>query len=327
MDISVRDWMIIIGVLLIVAVLLDGYRRMRDPRRLRVSLSPVPDGDDERDDISVSHELPNGGARVLTRAETEQAAAAAALQSGAAAAQADSPPLESKAESKTVSRAESEAESETEPEAAPDEQGEPPLLTEEVPDQTLVAESTSTPGPESAALSRGVLGENLDMLQGMVADSRDEVVDSNAPAPAQEVLMLHVVAREPAGFPGDDILQVLLAYNLRFGEMDFFHRHEEAAGRGSIQFSVANMLQPGVFNIDAMSDFSTSGLIFFCSLPGPEDMMGAFEQMLETARGVAEHLGGDVLDESRSATTRQTLEHMRQRIRDLERKLLTQGKR
>ena len=65
MEISVRDWMIIIGVLLIVAVLLDGYRRMRDPNRIRVSLTRVPDGPE--DDASMSRELPNGGARVKPR--------------------------------------------------------------------------------------------------------------------------------------------------------------------------------------------------------------------------------------------------------------------
>ena len=104
--------------------------------------------------------------------------------------------------------------------------------------------------------------------------------------------------------------------------MNFFHRHQQSAGRGAIQFSVANMLQPGVFDIDAMSGFSTPGLIFFATLPGPEDMMGAFNLMVETAQGVAENLDGDMLDESRSVATRQTLEHMRQRIRDLERRML-----
>ena len=79
---SVRDWMIIIGLLLIVAVLLDGYRRMRDPRRIRVSLKRVPDGPEA--DKHVSSELPNGGARVLNRdgaaAEPVRADAAGAAE-------------------------------------------------------------------------------------------------------------------------------------------------------------------------------------------------------------------------------------------------------
>ena len=63
-------------------------------------------------------------------------------------------------------------------------------------------------------------------------------------------------------------------------------------------------------------------VVFFLTLPGPEDMMQAFDYMLETAQAVSRNLGGDVLDESRSVMTRQTLEHCRQQIRDLERRML-----
>jgi cell division protein ZipA len=279
MDISVRDWMIIIGVLLIVAVLLDGYRRMRgDPNRVRVSLTPVAGEDEDGDDdVLMRGELPNGGARVIGR-DDEDVGPGEELATPEAAAKLD----------------------------------EPPLLTDAAPED----------GDERREPASG---ENLDLLDGIVPGSED---DSEPTAAVDSVvLLLHVVARDEAGLAGDDILQVLLAYEMRFGEMNFFHRHEEAAGRGRVLFSVANMRQPGVFDIDAMAEFTTSGLIFFLTLPGPEDMMGAFELMLETAQGVAENLGGDLLDESRSVTTRQTLEHMRQQIRDLERKMLTQAKR
>ncbi len=297
MDISVRDWMIIIGVLLIIAVLLDGYRRMRDPNRIRMSLAKVPDGPD--DDVSMNRELPNGGARVASR-DDDGASAEASDESDETPS--EPPPVNVSAE--------------------------PPLLTERV-DAAPEAEPEpdplfDTPAPAMRA-DRDSPGENLDLLDGISADEDASPAAATGEDAPQEVIMLHVVSRDEAGFQGEDILQVLLAYNLRFGEMDFFHRHEESAGRGNIQFSVANMLQPGVFDIDKMSDFSTTGLIFFVTLPGPSDMMGAFELMLETARGVAENLGGDVLDESRSATTPQTLEHLRQRIRDLERKLLAQA--
>ncbi len=55
--------------------------------------------------------------------------------------------------------------------------------------------------------------------------------------------------------------------------------------------------------------------------------MRAYEQMLETAESVAKHLSGDLLDDSRSAMSPQTLEHNRQLIRDLERRLLTKDAR
>jgi len=254
MEISIRDWMIIIGGLLIVAVLLDGYRRMRNNSgKVKVALAPVPDGDI---DLTVSHELPNGGARVIGREERE-----------------------------------------------------------------LSGQLTGS--DEAVEPVRGFnagVGENLDLLADI--DDPLESPASATPEVESEVLMLHVVARDEQGFAGVDILQVLLGFELRFGEMNFFHRHEQAAGRGPIVFSVANMLQPGVFDIDAMSEFHTPGLIFFMTLPGPRDMMGGFELMADTARGVAENLAGDLLDDTRSVATRQTLDHMRQRVRDLERRLL-----
>lgn len=277
MDISVRDWMIIIGVLLVVAVLLDGYRRMRNnPKRLRVALIDVPAGADE--ERQSSGELPGGGARVIDRSQ------------GA--------------------------------EPGDSEQEEPPL-----------EESAAEPSPLSP-MSALELGENLDLLEQFAAASEEvppAASEETPPDPAtkhttveSEVLMLHVTARDESGFSGNDILQILLALELRFGEMNFFHRHEQVAGRGAIEFSVANMLQPGVFDIDAMADFSTPGLIFFLTLPGPKDMMAAFDLMAETAQSVADNLAGDLLDDTRSAINRQTLEHMRQRIRDLERRMLAQ---
>lgn len=287
--------MVIVGVLLIMAVLLDAWRRIRRDRRSAVRMKLVdpdeipPAPADER----MYGELPNGGARVVDRGDILRAKGFGDAGAKSRAASSAVPkPARKRAAAKTVRE-----------------------------DDAVVAGMSSiAPGDE---------GENLDWLDGLV--SNEEQPKRSAPAPAEgklprseqpEVFMLNVVAREPQGLRGDDILQILLACDLRFGDMDFFHRHEFEAGRGAIQFSVANMMQPGVFDIDNMGDLATPGLVFFLTLPGPEDMMKAFDYMLETAQAVARNLGADVLDESRSALTKQSLEHSRQKIRELERRLL-----
>ena len=116
------------------------------------------------------------------------------------------------------------------------------------------------------------------------------------------------------------MLRVLLGCGLRFGDMDFFHLSQAQGGQPTIQFSVANMMQPGVFDLEAMNTLQTKGLMFFLTLPGPEEMVRAFDLMLETAHTVAHSLGGDVYDETRSVMTKQYVESLRQSIREYENK-------
>ncbi len=297
MDLTIRDWMVIVGVLLIFAVLVDAWRRVRSERRATVKVNlakPYEEANSREDELAWLKELPNGGARVVERRDL----VAATARSRDQAAQTEAPPAETPApaEDDVVATAEEEVE--------------------------LVTGMSST---EQDA-------ENLDWLDELPAEDARVREKPAEPEPGRlprdvdpEVFMLNVVSRQPGGFNGEDILHILLACDLRFGDMNFFHRHEFEAGRGAIQFSVANMMQPGVFDIDNMSEFTTHGLVFFVTLPGPEDMMKAFDYMLETAQAVARNLGGDVLDETRSVLTKQTLEHTRQQIRDLERRMLARA--
>ena len=105
--------------------------------------------------------------------------------------------------------------------------------------------------------------------------------------------------------------------------MNIFHRHEQSNGKGAVQFSMANSVEPGFFDLDTIDDFSTPGVCFFMSVPGPNEPIKAFEYMVETAQCLVSNLNGEMLDESRSAMTNQTLEHCRQRLHDFERRQLT----
>ena len=308
MDLTIRDWMVIVGVLLIFAVLIDAWRRVRNERRSTVKLDlakPYETDDPRAAQLAWLKELPNGGARVVERGDL----LAAAARSREAVELASDQQQDS---------------------SAVDDGGEKTLSQPPVQKATANQHEDSEFDEELVAgMSSAEEPENLDWLDDMpaktqAAASREtEIEAGRLPRDIDpEVFMLNVVSRSPDGFSGEDILHILLACDLRFGDMSFFHRHEFEAGRGAIQFSVANMMQPGVFNIDHMAKFNTPGLVFFLTLPGPEDMMKAFDYMLETAQAVARNLDGDVLDESRSVVTKQTLEHCRQQIRDLQRRML-----
>ena len=281
MDLTIRDWMVVVGVLLIVAVLLDAWRRIRRDRSAEVKMKLVDNEElsvAPEQDFSMFGELPNGGARVVDRSDILRA-------TGYEVGTDKSPPTEH---------------------------------------DELVA------GMTSAAPDGDI--EDIDWLDGLGSEDGPSEVVNAQPAPSglvsqeePEVFMFNVVARSKQGFHGGDILHILLACDLRFGDMGFFHRHELEAGRGAVQFSVTNMMQPGVFDIDNMADMATPGLVFFLTLPGPDDMMQAFDYMLETAKTVARNLDADVLDESRSVVSKQTMEHSRQKVRDLELRLLAKA--
>ncbi|BBB28704.1 cell division protein ZipA [Neptunomonas japonica] len=137
-----------------------------------------------------------------------------------------------------------------------------------------------------------------------------------APEP-EEVLVITVVGKQQP-LDGQTLLQVVLACGMRFGDMNLFHRFEEGVDKGPVQFSMANAVNPGTFDLDHMSEMTTPGVSFFMSMSEPEDAKNAFECMLATAETVSKHLGGDLLDENRSVMRPQTKAHYRERIREFE---------
>ena len=133
-----------------------------------------------------------------------------------------------------------------------------------------------------------------------------------------EVLALNVAAKDGRVFAGDDLLQGLITSGLKFGDMNIFHKRLSKEHQSTIIFSVANMLNPGTFDLNNMDEFTTLGISFFLALPTPINNLDAFEQMLGVAQEIRDTLGGDLKDDHKNVMTGQTIEHYRQRIRDFE---------
>ena len=148
----------------------------------------------------------------------------------------------------------------------------------------------------------------------------DDAMPATSPAATEpsEVVVINVMAREGHVFAGDDLLKVLLGVGLSFGDMNIFHQRLGAGVKAPVLFSVANILNPGTFDLNHMDAFSTTGVSLFLALPAALNNLEAFEQMLAVARQIQARLDGELKDDHRNVMTAQTMEHYRQRINDFE---------
>ncbi len=167
----------------------------------------------------------------------------------------------------------------------------------------------------AADLDARVVGEQAAF--SFAADEADDwMADEGIP---HRILQLNLVARrEP--FSGDAIMQATRDTDLVHGPMAIFHRYTTDR-QSRILFSMANLVEPGNFDLGKMADFSTPGLTLFAQLPGPLEGVRLFDEMLATAQRLAALLDGEIQDESHSDMSRQTIEHLREELVEFERKV------
>lgn len=262
---GMREWLISCGIILVLVVLFDGFRRMRAERKGEIKMALRMGGEfpELPDEEPSNAELPNGGARVINRDE------------------------------------------------------------EAGHDRSRVVSGGQVSG---SGMDAGAGGGYTDDLEHIDSDpeapyeqpetSSDYSSDnSNDYRGEQHILVMHAKSRSSSGFNGSDLLQILLACDLRYGERDILHRHERAGGEGQLQFSVANMVEPGVFNLEDIGSFRTPGVTFFMTLPGADELEEAFDCMLETANCLAKNLDADLLDDRHNPLTQEKIEDCRRLVR------------
>lgn len=293
------ETLIVILVILIIGILADGVRRMLKERNSRLHLRIDPKAKelakqpyDER-----NPELPSGGARAVRGGEP-----AARRQPGLgnigkvteSVNNTQSPPLV------------------MEPEEAPRSS-----VTEAVQVDLFGADQTSDEPP----VEQQVPEES----QETYATAQGQQPSRPANPELLEVIVMHMVTPATNVMSGRDLLQALLEQGLRYGDMNIFHLHQSRGGRDELQFSMANAVEPGTFDIDTMESQGFRAVTFFLKMPGPSNPAEALERMIKTIRFLGDRFAGEVRDDQHSVLTQQTVEHMRGKVREFERRSRVAG--
>jgi cell division protein ZipA len=141
---------------------------------------------------------------------------------------------------------------------------------------------------------------------------------SGAGRPRQKIVALRVTAPLPTRFSGVQLLEALEAEGMEFGRFDIFHKLDE---QGRPLFSLANLLEPGTFDMATIREGAYPGIAVFAVVPGPLPAVQIFDGMLAAARSIAAQLGGSLQDERGAWLSAQRAAGLRDELAALEREL------
>jgi len=145
---------------------------------------------------------------------------------------------------------------------------------------------SDTPGGSGAYAGKDPVASEAD-------DSQPEPAIAEEPLP-ELIVTLRLMSRDRRGFVAEQIVLAMRKLGLKHGKYGIFHAHSE---QEEILFSIANLVEPGTFDLTQLKTQRYPGISLFLVLPGPEDPLDAFDSMISVGKALALEFSGDLLDE------------------------------
>jgi cell division protein ZipA len=174
----------------------------------------------------------------------------------------------------------------------------PPAITH-LPAMTHAPAEAQTPAaaPVLPAVSAPSAGRDPKSTTGPVGDNSDRFAAPSAPSPnaaeLQRIVTIRVCAVGEMRWSGAQLMAALELHGLAFGRYQVFHRKHVD---GRTLFCVASLIEPGTFDMAVMGSQEFRGITLFAVLPGPTAPLDTVDELLRTARGLAEELSGMLQD-------------------------------
>ena len=175
------------------------------------------------------------------------------------------------------------------------------------------------PAGSTEAVSRGAHDEGAHDEGAQTNERQADAAAASSASDASPLTVqqetLFLVLNVLGDLSGQPLLESLMDQGFEYGEKSIFHRLDEA---GYPKISLANAVEPGIFDIASMNALTTPGVTIFMCAHECEDAPAVFEELLLAAAHLAEDLGAQLCDDRRSAVTEQTVAHLRQTVQEFQ---------
>jgi len=106
-------------------------------------------------------------------------------------------------------------------------------------------------------------------------------------------------------------MEAMESHGLAFGRYEVFHRKHVD---GRTLYCVASLVEPGTFNITLMPEQEFRGVSLFAVLPGPAPALQTWDDLVTTARALAEQMAGMLQDAGGMPLSPQRAAALRQEV-------------
>jgi len=280
LDLGLRDWLLILGPLVIAGVLVHGYWKMRRGMpKLKMSLDKdflSQKGEDaDADDLSLLRaELPNGGARIIKQ------------------------DLDDTIKLTPANLTDINLDEDV------------PVLMDPVSLDGDASEETGDQLEFESLIPTEPLGKSAVPQETKQSPAKQDV---ERPSRPEKLFVMNVLSKQD-DFNGQYLLESLVTCGFQFGEMNIFHYMDDSTKEPI--FSLVNAVEPGTFDPNTMDQLVTPGVSLFIRLHELDDPVAGFKQMIETAKQLASELDAAIKDGKHNSITQQALEHEMQMVRE-----------
>ncbi len=150
-----------------------------------------------------------------------------------------------------------------------------------------------------------------DPLADALVERPKRTTPAEPPSRQQRIVAIRLIAATDKKIDGAELQAAFVAERLTFGRYSIFHRLLE--GDRPV-YSAASLLEPDSFEPETMASTRFPGISLFAVFPGPLPAPQAFDDLLATARRLADRLGGLLQDYAGSSLTGQRVLSLREEL-------------